>query len=162
MRFSRPMGVALALSTVGCHAYHPVGLDELHPGMEIRASVSASQAEELSQYLPTEHDRRIEGTVLDASPAQLLLLVPVTTRNVPGQRETLGQRLEIPADGIFEVEQKDLDRPKTGMLTAAVALLTGYVLYSTLREGSTGSTPGDGPPGPQDSTIPFRIPVFGR
>jgi len=103
---------------MGCHTFHPVGLEELDPGMEVRARISAFQAAELSQYLPTEEDGLIEGTVLSASAEQLFLLVPVTTRNIPGQMETLGQRLEIPSEGIFEVEEKELDRSKTGLLTA--------------------------------------------
>ena len=159
MRFPRSVCIGLGLATMGCHTFRPVSLEELDPGMEIRARISASQAAELSEYLPTQDDRLIEGTVLSASPGQLFLQVPVTTRNVPGQMETLGQRLEIPSEGIFEVEQKELDRSKTGLLTAGVALLTGYVLYATLEGGSSGSTPGDGPPGPQDSILLLRIPI---
>ena len=159
MRFSRSVCIGLGLATMGCYTFRPVELEELEPGMEIRARISASQAAQLSEYLPTEEDRIIEGTVLSASPEQLVLQVPVTTRNVPGQMETLGQRLQIPSEGIFEVEQRELDRPKTGLLTAGVALLTGYVLYATLEGGSSGSTPSDGPPGPQDSILLLRIPI---
>lgn len=159
MRFSRFISIGLCLSAIGCHTFRPVGLEELDPGMEIRARVSAAQAAELSEYLPTEKDGLIEGTVISASPGQLLLFVPVTTRNVPGQMETLGQRLEIPSDGIFEVELREFDRSKTVLAAASVASLIGYILYATLRKGSSGGTPGAGGPGPEDSVVLFRIPI---
>mgnify|MGYP001814596530 CR=1 FL=1 len=159
MQLARPVSLAISLSVLACHTLRPVELDELRPGMEVQARISASQAEELAEYLPNETDRLIQGTVLDTAPGQLFLMVPITTRSVPGQRETLSQRLEIPAEGIFEIEQRELDRWRTGLLAGAGALLTGYVLYETLGEGSSGSSPGPGGPGPEDSVIIFSIPI---
>jgi hypothetical protein len=129
--------------------------------MEVRTHISSSQAAELTDFLPNEEDRVLEGTVLEVTPDQLLLLVPVTTRDIPGRMETLSQRVEIPIDEIFEVEQRELDRWKTGLLSTAGALLTGYILYETLGEGGRSKTPGPGGPGPEDSVILFRIPIGG-
>lgn len=157
----RHLALGLCLVTLGCHTFQPVGIAELDPGMEVRARVSASQAEELTAYLPTERDRLIEGTVLDTSPGELFLAVPVTVRNVPGQRETLRQRIVIPTDEILEVELRNFDRQRTGVLSAVGALIVGYILYESLKGGSSGGTPGDGGPGTQDALIPLRIP-FGR
>lgn len=159
MRWSRSLGLGLGLATFGCQTFQPVALSDLTPGMQIRARVSNAQAAEMTEYLPNERDRLIGGTVVANSPGELLLAVPVTVRNVPGQREILRQRVSIPTTELFEVEMRSLDRPRTGVLSAATALIVGYVLYKSLRGGSSGGTPGDGGPGPQDAVITARIPI---
>lgn len=159
MRPFRVTCVALSVAAGGCHTFQPIEFEELAPGMEVRARVSSSRAAELSRYLPTEDDRLIEGTVLSAGPTGLFLLVGVTARNVPGRMETLSQRLEIPFTDIFEVEQKELDRWKTGLVAAGGGLVTGFVLYQTLLGGSSGEPPGPGEPGTTESIVLFTIPI---
>ena len=70
MQLARPVSLAISLSVLACHTLRPVELDELRPGMEVQARISASQAEELAEYLPNETDRLIQGTVLDTAPGQ--------------------------------------------------------------------------------------------
>jgi hypothetical protein len=128
--------------------------------MKVRARLSASQVEELTEVLPTE-DRLVEGTVVQNGSQELVLLVPVTTANYRGRTETLSQRVGLPWSGVLETELKELDRWKTGILSGVGALAVSLVLYETLGEGSSGELPGGGP-GPKESRIPiriFRIPV---
>jgi hypothetical protein len=144
----------------GCYTFEPVGIGDLQPEMQVRARLSAIQAGEVSDLIPGD-DRLIEGEVIENDPQRLLLLVPVANANRRGRFETLNQRLELPHDGLLEVELRKLDRWKTGGLTAAGAFVIGYVLYRTLTGGSSGNTPGGSGGGPQDSWIPFGIPFGG-
>ena len=152
--------LGICLFPSGCYTFQPVGIADLQPEMQVRARLSATQAEEVAELLPGD-DRLIEGTVLENDLQRLLLLVPVANANRRGRFETLNQRLGLPHDGLLEVELRTLDRWRTGSLTAAGAFVIGYVLYKTLSGGSSGNTPGGGGGGPQDSWIPFGIP-FGR
>jgi len=155
---TRTLAFALSLSAVGCYTFEPVALEELRPEMQVRARLTPAQAAEISDLLP-DQDRLVEGTVLEGGMDQLLLLVPVATANRRGRLETLNQRLGIPHSGLVEVELKELDRWKTGVLGAAGAVVVGFVIYKSLSGGSSGNTPGGGGGGPQDALIPIRIPV---
>ena len=152
--------LGLCVFTGGCYTFEPVGIVDLQPEMQVRARLSAVQAADVADLIPAE-DRLIEGTVIDNDLQRLLLLVPVANANRRGRFETLNQRLELPHDGLLEVELRKLDRWRTGALTAAGAFVIGYVLYKTLGGGSSGNTPGGGGGGPQDSWIPFGIPIGG-
>ena len=114
----------------------------------------------MAEIIPVE-DRLIEGMVLENDTQRLLLMVPVANAVRRGRLETLSQRLGIPHDGLVEVELRQLDRWKTGTLTAAGVFVFGYVLFETLLGGSSGNTPGGGTGGPQDSWIPFHIHIGG-
>jgi len=155
---TRTLALALILCALGCYTFEPVALEELAPDMQVRARLTPAQAAEISEVLP-DQDRLVEGTVLEGGTDQLLLLVPVATANRRGRVETLSQRLGIPRSGLVEVELKQLDRWKTGVLGAAGAFAVGFVIYKSLTGGSSGSTPGGGGGGPQDTWIPIRIPV---
>ncbi len=157
MRTARLLCAALGLATMGCYSYQPIGLAELRRDMQLRARLSASLTEEVREFLPAE-DRLIEGAFIENASDHLLLLVPVTHATRRGRVETLNQRLRLPHDGVLEIELRELDRVKTGTMSAAAAVLVGLVLYQTLQKGSSGNNPG-GPGGPEDSIIPFRITI---
>jgi hypothetical protein len=127
--------------------------------MPVRAHLSPSQAAELADYLPSQADRMIEGTVVENGRDELMLLVPVTTANIRGVREKLNQRLGIPFDGIVEIEQKELERGKTAMVSVGGVILTGLFLFETLGPGFGGGNTGSEGPRPEDSIILLRIPI---
>jgi hypothetical protein len=149
----------VSLLALGCYTYHPVGQADLRPEMPVRAHLSPSQAAELAEYLPSEADRLIEGTVVENGRDELMLLVPVTTANVRGVREKLNQRLGIPFDGIVEIEHKELDRGKTAVISVGGVILTGLFLFETLGPGFGGGNSGSEGPRPEDSIILIRIPI---
>ena len=155
---NRTLAFLLSLSAVGCYSFEPVGLEELKPEMHVRARLTPVQAAEISDLLPGQ-GRLIEGTVLESDTARLLLLVPVATANRRGSLETLNQRLGVPRSGLVEVEFRQLDRWKTGVLGAVGAAAVGLIVYKSLSGGSSGNTSGGGGGGPQDTWIPIRIPV---
>jgi hypothetical protein len=155
---TRTFAFVLSLCAFGCYTFEPMALEEIRPQMEVRARLTPDQAAEFSDLFPGQ-DRLLEGTVLEGDRNQLLLLVPVATANRRGRLETLNQRLGIPHSGLVEVELKQIDRWRTGALSAAGAAVLGLIVYNSLSGGSSGTTPGGGGGGPQDSWIPIRIPV---
>ena len=157
MRRSHLACVALILCSTGCHSYQPLQLEELQPQMQVRARLTSAQAQELTDYMRGE-ERLIQATVLEAREESLLLLVPVARVNRGSGIETLSQRLNVPHAGLLEIELKEVDRLKSAALSAAGAALIGVILFRSLRGGSSGET-GGGPGGPDDTLIPFRIPI---
>ncbi len=159
MRLTHSLLAVWWTTLAGCYSYQAIDLEEVRADMQVRARVTPAQAEELAPVLPGE-DRLIEGTVIDNGSYELQLLVPVTSATHRGRTETLSQRLSIPYAGIAEVELRELDRWKTGVVGTVGALVVGFVLYETLSKGSSGETPGGGGPGPEDARIPVRMPVI--
>ncbi len=146
------------LCSAGCYSFQPLEIADLEPDMEVRARLSRTHAEELRELFPL-NGSLIQGTVLEADETRLLLLAPVGNATRRGEVQTLNQRLEIAQQDLLEIELRTLDRWKTGALSAAGAFALGYILIETLSGGGSGNTPGGGTGGPQDSWIPFPIPI---
>src|SRR5690606_25218383 len=98
-----------------CYSYAPSDSATLRPGTELRARLSAVEAERLASVLPGV-DRLVEGRVLEANGEGFLLLVPVAQRQTGGSLQTLHQRLWLGRDQVIEVELKRVDRLRTGLL----------------------------------------------
>jgi len=155
------MLAVLALPGVlgGCYTYTASSLGELAIGDEVRARLTAAQFDDLEEHIPGR-DRILDGEVVESGPQGLLLEVPVST-SVEGIRiRSLNQRIEIPADGLADVELRTLDRGRTYGVSAAGAALVGFVIWDQLlsdtRRGGTDVIP---PPDEDRRTI-FRLPII--
>jgi hypothetical protein len=149
-----------ALLLGGCHAYAPSSLTQLHPGDRVRTLLTQEQFEEFDEHL-FGGDRLIEGTVVEADPAGMLLEVPVVTVTEGIRVESFSQRLRIPAPGMADVEIRSLARGKTYTLVGAVGAVLGAIAWDQLR----GSRRGDStaPPVPEeDIAVVIRIPFTVR
>ena len=150
----------LPLLLGGCHAYAPSSLTQLHPGDRVRTLLTQEQFEEFDEHL-FGGDRLIEGTVVEADPAGMLLEVPVVTVTEGIRVESFSQRLRIPAPGMADVEIRSLARGKTYTLVGAVGAVLGAIAWDQLR----GSRRGDStvPPVPEeDIAVVIRIPFTVR
>lgn len=143
---------ALLFALPACYSYVPVELDALNPGAELRARLSAVEAERLSEMLPVV-DRVLEGRVLEGDGEAVLLLVPVATRQTGGGLQTLNQRLRLGRDQVVEVELKRLDRWRTGLLVTTGAVVVG-VLAARILEGGRSGTRDPGTGDPPESVVP--------
>ena len=152
--------LVLSLSAAACHAYRPTSVPELHSGDRVRALLTQAQHEEFAEYL-LGGDRLVEGTVVEAAPASLLLEVPLVTVAEGIRVDSYSQRLRIPAAGVADVELRSLDRGRTYSLAGVVAAaLGGVVWYQFARRSRRGSTV---PPGPlEEDRIVIRIPFAPR
>ena len=145
---------------VGCHAYAPSSLTQLQPGDRVRTLVTQEQFDEFDEHL-LGGDRLIEGTVVEADPAGVLLEVPVVTVTEGIRVESFSQRLRIPAPGVAEVEIRSLARGRTYSLAGAIGIVLGAIAWDQLR----GSRRGDSTPPPvpeEDIAVVIRIPFTVR
>lgn len=147
----------LSLSAAACHAYRPTSLPELHSGDRVRALLTQAQHEEFAEHL-LGGDRLLEGTVVEADPAGLLLEVPVVTVAEGIRVDSYSQRFRIPAAGVADVELRSLDRGRTYSLAGVVAAaLGGMVWYEFARRSRRGTTVPPGPPEEDRVVIQVRF-----
>jgi hypothetical protein len=148
---------ALLWSTLGCYTYEPVRLGEIPVGADVRARVSADEAERLREVFGRE-DRLVDGTVVEDGTDGLLLDAPVLSAVQRGG-ETLSQRLSLPASEILEVELRQLDQVRTGTLLGVAVAGAVYLLVSQL-EGGRGTEERPELPPPTEMRLPIRIPIY--
>lgn len=152
--------LVLSLSAAACHAYRPTSVPELHSGDRVRALLTQTQYEEFAEHL-LGGDRLVEGTVVEADPAGLLLEVPVVTVAEGIRVDSYSQRLRIPAAGVADVELRSLERSRTYSLVGVVAAaLGGIVWYEFARRSRRGTAVPPGPP--EEDRVIIRIPFSPR
>ncbi len=150
----------LPLAAASCHAYRPTSLPDLHSGDRVRALLTQAQHEAFAEYL-LGGDRLVEGTVVEADPAGVLLEVPVVTVAEGIRVDSYSQRLRIPAAGVADVELRSLDRGRTySLVGVAAAALGGIVWNEFARRSRRGTTQPPGPP--QEDRVIIRIPFAPR
>jgi hypothetical protein len=147
--------LAAAVAAGACYSYTAVRPDALEPGEEIRARVTAEQAERLEELLQ-RRPRVLEGRFVEQDGRGLLLDVPTTSRTGRGGMEVLHQRIILVPDAVVELERKQLDRLRTGGVLLGAAAVAGYALFAKLS-GEPGS---ERPPDP--GTPELRVPVGWR
>ena len=150
----------LPLLLGGCHAYAPSSLTQLHPGDRVRTLLTQEQFEEFEEHL-FGGDRLIEGTVVEADPAGMLLEVPVVTVTEGIRVESFSQRLRIPAPGMADVEIRSLARGRTYALAGAIGVVLGAIVWDQLR-GSRRGDPTVPPVPEEDIAVVIRIPFTVR
>jgi hypothetical protein len=152
------MGLLVGPVVGGCYHYTPIQLEEVRPTQEVRARVSLEQAERLEEILPPGRDPRIlEGRVVGLQSQALLLDVAVASA-VQGVRvESFRQRVDLPLSQLLEVERKELDRWRTGLLLAGAAVVLGSILFVTVIDPGGDRSPTD--PGAPENRIPLPRPL---
>lgn len=147
---------ALIVSIAGCYSYVPADPGRVPPRSDVRAVVTPDQAARLDPLL-VQGERVVEGELLENGATDLLLLVPVSS-DVRGARvETLHQRIRLSNADVVQLELRELDRTRTGLLIAGGAALVAGVLIRQLTGDSGGQTGGPGPNPPEN-----RVPVGPR
>ncbi len=155
MRSMRVVGALLSLATCGCYTYQPMDASELTPGESVRARLTAEQTDRLSESVPVA-DREVTGTVVESDGSSVLLLVPVPSGYTNPRAEALHQRVQIPLSGIASVDQKRLDRARTGLAAGAGALAVGAIVIAAIEGGGRADRVVTGPP-PTDTRISIRL-----
>lgn len=141
MRANRILTISLLFVASGCYSYQATSLESLSPGEDVRLRLSQDEAARL-QDLPLSQGRLLNAMVLDATGSELLFETTVGVNDAQRGTRALTQRVSVAFREIVEVEQRSLDRLRTGTLAGGAAALVGIVLYAQFR-GSSGS---DGPP----------------
>lgn len=151
--------VAVALLPLlcgACHAYAPASPSAVGPGDQVRALLTAEQLDRFRGVLPTDA-RSVEGTVLEATPGELLLEVPLLVQAEGLRVESLRQRLRIPETGLADLEFRTLAQGRTWALAGAAAALVGYVTWD--QWFSDAKRDSQVPPGPVNEFWRVVVPV---
>ena len=92
------------------------------------------------------NDPVLEGTVLERASADVLIDVPVATRQIGFRYEPMGQRVRVDFGEILEMERRELDQWKTTGLIAGLGTVVGVIAWQVFGGESGGGTndPGGG------------------
>jgi hypothetical protein len=136
-----PLLLALLLLQ-GCYSYTVHPAESVVPGMEVRARISAAQAEEWREVLGRE-DRVLVGELVEATPDRFLLEVPGATAAQGTAMRRLNQRLSLPMREVIELEVRRLDRWRTAGIVALGVGVAGFLVAQAF--GSDDGAPPTGP-----------------
>ena len=154
-----PLVAVLLLCVAGCHTYRPGTLSELSAGDRVRTLLTVDQHQEFQEYL-LGGDRLVEGTVVEANLAELLLEVPVLTVAEGIRVESFSQRLRIPVGGVADVEMRLLDWKRSSALAGVIGAVAGAIIWDQVRRRSRRGT--TTPTGPLEGPIVIQIPFTAR
>jgi len=157
--FRRALVLVTTLFAAACHTYRPGTLPDLSAGDRVRTLLTPDQHEELQEYL-LGGDRLVEGTVLEATPAELLLEVPILTVAEGIRVESYSQRLRIPVDGVADLEMRLLDWRRSSALAAVIGAAAGAIIWDQVRRRSRRGT--TVPTGPLEDRVVIQIPFTAR
>jgi hypothetical protein len=118
----------------GCYAYVPTDLASVHPGMEVRADISADAAQRLAPVL-NSGARTIAGSIALVDPDGLMLLVPVAVRRQAAGVQIIRRRVSILREEITQLRRRALDRTRTAVLVGVGVLAVGAVVYASTSGG---------------------------
>lgn len=120
----------------GCYSHSVIPVENAPVGADVRARISAAEAERLQEVLGREY-RVLRGEVVGEEPGGLLLQVPAT---VGASSRRLNQRVVIPEPEILELEVRALDRWRTAGLVAALAAVGGYLVAAQFGDDDASDT----------------------
>lgn len=155
----RALVLVIPLIAAACHTYRPGTLSDLGAGDRVRTLLTPDQHEEFQEYL-LGGDRLVEGTVVGATSAELLLEVPVLTVAEGIRVESYSQRLRIPVNGVADLEMRLLDWRRSSALAAVIGAAAGVIIWDQVsRRSRRGTTV---PTGPLEDRIVIQIPFTTR
>ena len=159
-----PFVVVCMLALPACYTFQPVAVEELEPGMEVRAQITAAQASEFQGVL-ADGARTLDGRVVraDGQAGSIQLSVPATMTERSGVRRTFRQEVEIAPSGLLEVEIRELNERRTYLLMGGALALAGGVILHQVTQGGSGRSEVVDPSPPSEWRAPptpwFRIPM---
>jgi hypothetical protein len=144
--WSRGLALALAVSVTGCYSYIPSEPAAVPPGERVRVYVTREALAGLGEIPVQSGGPVLNGTLVRAEPANLVVRLPVATRQTGFNIEVLGQDVFIPSDQVLQLERREMNGPMTALLTVGgTAAIAGLVvmIISGARGGEQ-RPPGDG------------------
>jgi hypothetical protein len=150
-RWIRGIAVAGLVSLGGCYRYIPSEPAAVPPGQRVRVFVTREALLQLGDF-PVSGSS-LDGTLIRAEPANLVLRLPVATRQTGFSMEVLGQDVFLPREQVLQIERREMNRPVTVALVAGgTAALTGLVLAIIQN-----AVQGEQHPGSTD--VELRLPI---
>jgi hypothetical protein len=137
----------------GCYRYVPVNPGDVSPGQEVRVRLTAEEAGRYTD-LRLREPRLMEGTLVQASSAEVVVEANIGAGDPTRGARVFVQQVTVPRSGILEVELREVDRFRTGLLVAG----GGALLTVAIIKGG-GAFGGDDGPGGEIPEL-RRIPLF--
>ena len=156
--------VVAVLVTAGCYHYEVVPLAELQPGMEVRTRLSADAAERARRNRDTPAGMldgfTVRGQVARVSADSLQLTIPTSVSEGGYRSSVLTQDILLPSADVVGVEVREVDKVKTGLLSAGVGLAAFFIVRQAQGGGQALGKPSGGG-GPPENRVPigFSIPL---
>ena len=138
-----------------CYTHVPIEPNALRARTSIRARVDAATAEQLEPLLGIGNARLVSGVVITTSPDTLIVEVPTSVRAEVGSSvQTLKQRVAIPRASVVELETREINRLRTGLVVGSASLLAGTLIFRAVRGGRGSDRPPNGGE-PNERRVPF-------
>jgi hypothetical protein len=154
----------VVLTTAGCYHYEVVPLAALQPGMEVRTRLSGDAVERARRNRdmpPGMLDGfTVRGQVARVSADSLQLTIPTSVSDGGYRSSVLTQDILLPNADVVGIEVHEVDKLKTGLLTAGVGIAAYFIVRQAQGGGQAlGKPPGGG--GPPENRVPigFSIPL---
>ncbi len=146
--------VGTLLAANGCYTYLSTPLEEVAPGTPVRIRLTAAEAGRLVEQRLTE-DRLLTGTLVEQDDGQVLVDTSVGHNDAERGMRAVVQRLSVPTHEVLEIEQRHLDKGRTGVVVGVGAVAAGVIIALQARGGG-GSADNTGG-GTQESR---RVPIL--
>jgi hypothetical protein len=147
--------IALFMSVSGCFRYVEADPGVVPEGEPVRIHLTREGMADLRE-LSSEVEPVVTGMVVRREEGRLLLHIPIGRRPEGFYTQDLGQNVVIPLREIVQLEQRRLDRVRTGLLTGASAVVVATVLLTIIDDAYGG--PGEAPPD-QEQMQGFEFPI---
>lgn len=161
MRVKTLLLVGTALVASGCYTYLPTSAADVRPGTPVRMRITGDQARALYEQRLTD-DRLLAGTLVERSGDGFLVDTPVGHNDAQRGMRAVLQRVAVPERDVLEIEQRTLNKARTGAVMAAGMVAAGVVIALQSSGGGDGDD-GPGPGTPESRRIPllrFALPFF--
>lgn len=112
-----------------CHTFAPMERSQLQPGQSVRVTLTPDESARQVQILGALRES-IQGTVRETGGGGLGITLATNTAVTPGGPASTGLRtyLELPWNGVSEVEVKRISWARTGLLAAGAAVVAVVIL----------------------------------
>ncbi len=144
MRGKSILLVGALAATTGCYSYIPSSVEDVSPGTPVRIRLTAVEAGRLVDQRLT-NARLLTGTLVQGDGEQLLVDTSVGHNDAERGMRSVVQRVAVPAHEVLEMERRQLDKGRTGLVVGAGTVALGVVIALQSRGGSGSTdTPGGG------------------
>lgn len=149
----RSAAVALLLVMTagqGCYTYHMASLPELRPEEEVRVTLNEEGFRSALPGANRDSPRRLEGRFGGATADSLILRVWIGEAYEGTPFYSTYQNMMLPMDQVLGLENRQLSRGRTAVVTAGVLVLIGVLIESIGVVDFFGGGGDGGPPDPPE------------
>jgi len=146
------LGALLASS--GCYTYLPTPLEDIAPGTPVRIRMTAAESGRLVEQRLTD-DPLLSGTLVEQGDGEVLVDTSVGHNDAQRGMHSVVQRVSVPTRDVLVIEQRKLDRGRTGALIG-IGVVAGGVILALQSGGGVGGSDTSGG-GTQESR---RVPIL--